>query len=106
MFPFAPGSAGVAAARFAVLFTSTTHGEEAVPQVFPALHNDAGSGSVQAYLLAFWALAELATITIGSTSKVNLLAKLRKFFIFRLAYEFLQRRKVCGSKIVVIPRAR
>src|SRR5450631_1631010 len=88
MFPFAPGSTGVEAARFAVLFTSTTHGEEAVPQVFPALHNDAGFGSVQAYLLLFCALAELATITIGSTSKVHLPAKLRKSFICCLAIDF------------------
>jgi hypothetical protein len=51
-------------------------------------------------------LAEPATITIGSTSKVHLLAKLRKFFIFRLADRFLQRRSRAAAKLTKTKESR
>ncbi|WP_242618180.1 hypothetical protein [Edaphobacter modestus] len=60
--PFAFRVMAVAEAALEVLFTSTTHGSEADPQVFPALHSCAGFASGQAFLLPFdWALESLVS---------------------------------------------
>jgi len=71
------GMLGVEEAPLAVRFTSTSQGVEADPHVLLALQSCAGFASVQAYLLAFWAVAQLASKRSGSTTKVHRMAKHR-----------------------------
>src|SRR5277367_4850859 len=73
----APGMLGVEEAPLVDRFTSTSHGVDADPHVLPALQSCAGFASVQAYLLAFCAIAQLASKRSGSATKVHRMAKHR-----------------------------
>jgi hypothetical protein len=76
--PFAFGMLGVEDAPSAVRFTSTSHGAEAVPHVFLALHNCERFCSEHAYLLPFaCAVTELAGKTRGNASKAHPITKHR-----------------------------
>jgi hypothetical protein len=86
--PFLPfAMLGVDEAALAVRFTSTEHGAEAEPQVLLGLHNVAGLGSPQAYLL-LWADTKLDNITTGNSSEVYLIATYRFMVIIRLIIRF------------------
>src|SRR5450631_3765966 len=92
IFPLAPGTLGVVEAELPapVLLTSTLQGEEAVPQVLPALQRDAGFGSLQAYLLALLcdrAVVKLAKAKTRSKSELLQMAELRWTFIDNLSRE-------------------
>jgi len=79
-FPFGFVILATASAEFAVRLTSTVHGVEADPQVILALHNAAGFGSMQAYLLVrdcACAPAQLNSKNNGSKSELDHIAKLR-----------------------------
>ena len=76
--------------------TDTSHGVEGEPQVFPALHSDAGSGSLQAYLLLFdWAEARNGASMRGSTKAARLVAIQ---FTFTFKFTFFLRRWYCPPR--------